>query len=343
MKKTRRILIKSANEVVVDEVPVPTPGPGQVMLKIAYSGICGSDLHAYQGKHPFIDLPATPGHEFSGYIEAVGEGVTGFTKGQRVTVEPSLVCGKCYLCKTGRYNICESLRVMGCQGDGAMADYFVVPADKVVAIPDNLSLKHAALVEPMAVGVHAVRRSKIQVGSNVVILGAGTIGLGILQVAKMAGAKRIVVTDLIDDRLELAKQLGATRVINPKKEDPVKTLLTEKPYEGWDVIFEAVGIETTIRQALDIVRKGGQVVVVGVFGDETKVIMGNVQDRETEIIGTLMYLRRDFSDAVDYIASGQVQVEPLITSIFPLDDVAKAFQTAMDGQHQLKVLFEIHP
>ncbi len=313
------------------------------MLKIAYSGICGSDLHAYQGKHPFIDLPATPGHEFSGYIEAVGEGVTGFTKGQRVTVEPSLVCGKCYLCKTGRYNICESLRVMGCQGDGAMADYFVVPADKVVAIPDNLSLKHAALVEPMAVGVHAVRRSKIQVGSNVVILGAGTIGLGILQVAKMAGAKRIVVTDLIDDRLELAKQLGATRVINPKKEDPVKTLLTEKPYEGWDVIFEAVGIETTIRQALDIVRKGGQVVVVGVFGDETKVIMGNVQDRETEIIGTLMYLRRDFSDAVDYIASGQVQVEPLITSIFPLDDVAKAFQTAMDGQHQLKVLFEIHP
>ncbi|MHA1734024.1 MAG: zinc-dependent alcohol dehydrogenase [Promethearchaeota archaeon] len=339
----RRILIRSPNEAVLEEVPDPAPGPGQVLLEIAYCGICGSDLHAYQGKHPFIDLPATPGHEFSGRVKSWGDGVTGFAVDQRVTVEPSLVCGECYLCKTGRYNICENLRVMGCQGEGAMADYFVVPADKVVPIPEELSFKRAAFVEPLAVGVHAARRSGVGIGSNVVILGAGTIGLSILQVAKLAGAKRLVVTDLVDERLALAGELGATRVINAREVDPVEALLEDKPYEGWDIVFEAVGIETTVRQALDIVRKGGRVVVVGVFGSETRVVMGNVQDRETEIVGTLMYLRRDFTDAVDYIASGQVKVDPLITSVFPLDQAGAAFETAMDSLHQLKVLFEIHP
>ncbi len=336
-----RVVIKSPGEVILEEIAEPSPAAGEVSVEVAYCGICGSDLHAYQGKHPFVPLPATPGHEFSGRIAKLGKGVKGFTVGQRVTVEPSLVCGECYLCRMGRYNVCEKLRVMGCQGDGAMQKYFVVPAEKVVAIPKELSMKDAALVEPLAVGVHAVRRAGSLQGLNVVILGAGTIGLTLLQIVKIAGAKRIAVIDLADARLALAKKLGATITVNPSAGDPVKALKDMKIYEGWDVAFECVGIEKTIRNCLDIVRKGGKVMVVGVFGDETKVSMANIQDRETEVIGTLMYIRRDFVDAVDYLASKQVDGTPLVTGVFPLDKAADAFKEAMNTKKNLKIMLKI--
>jgi L-iditol 2-dehydrogenase len=337
----QRVVIQSPGEVVLEDVPEPSAGPGEVVVEVAYCGICGSDLHAYQGKHPFVPLPATPGHEFSGRVYEMGEGVTGFTVGQRVTVEPSLVCGECYLCKIGRYNICEKLRVMGCQGDGAMQKYFVVPAAKVVPIPDELSMKDAALVEPLAVGVHACRRAGSLQGLNVAIVGAGTIGLTLLGVVKICGVKRIAVIDLSNPRLEIAKKMGATITVNPSEVDVEEALKSPAPYEGWDVAFECVGIEATIRTCLDLVRKGGKVVVVGVFGEETTVKMANIQDRETEVIGTLMYLRRDFVDAVDYLATKQVVSDDIITGVFPLEEAADAFSTAMDTKTNLKVMLKI--
>ncbi|GAB4329594.1 MAG: alcohol dehydrogenase catalytic domain-containing protein [Promethearchaeota archaeon] len=342
----RRVVIVAPGEVRLEEVPAPEPSAGQVVIRVAYCGICGSDLHAFQGKHPFIDLPATPGHEFSGRVEALGDGVESLELGQRVTVEPSLTCGKCYLCQTGRYNVCENLRVMGCQGEGAMADFFSVPAAKVVPIPPELSLRHAALVEPLAVGVHAARRAGDLAGKNVVIFGAGTIGLLLTQVVRLAGAKRIVVVDLLEERLKLASQFGATTVVNASNQDVVQSLLANRPYEGWDVAFEAVGVEATIRQALGVVRKGGRVVVVGVFGEEARVNVGNVQDRETEIFGTLMYVRRDFQDAIDLIAGGKVEVGQLVSQVFKLDgddSVKAAFAAALDSKKNLKVLFEVGP
>ena len=205
----RRLIIPEPKNIILENVEEPTPGSKEVTIKIAYCGICGSDLHAFKGEHPFISLPATPGHEFSGIVSTIGKNVYDFKAGDRVTVEPSLVCGQCYNCKTGRYNICLNLRVMGCQGDGAMADYLIVPADKVVPIPKNLSLKHAALVEPLAVGVHAVKRGGDLFNKNVVIIGAGTIGLSVLLCVVKAGAKNIIITDLSYERLELARQLGA--------------------------------------------------------------------------------------------------------------------------------------
>ena len=337
----KRVVIKSPEKIGFEDVPEPIPGPGEIAIEVAYCGICGSDLHAYQGKHPFISLPATPGHEFSGRIHNLGEGTRGFFKGHRVIVEPSLVCGECYLCRTGRYNICEKLRVMGCQGDGAMQKYFIVPASKVVPIPDQLSMKHAAMAEPLAVGVHAARRAGSMQGLNVAIFGAGTIGLTLLQVVRLAGAKRIAVVDLQEPRLKLARKIGATVTLDPAGTNPVASLKGMEVYEGWDVAFECVGIEPTIRQCLDLVRKGGKVVVVGVFGDETKITMANIQDRETEVVGTLMYIRRDFVDAVDYIASGVMTVEPLISAVYPLDQAAEAFKEAMDTRKNLKVLLKI--
>ena len=340
----RRIRLElPGKKAVVEDVPKPTPGPGEILMKIAYCGICGSDLHAYQGDHPFVPLPATPGHEFSGWVEEIGSGVQGFKKGKRVTAEPNLVCGKCYLCKIGRYNICENLRVMGCQGEGAMADYFLLPAEKTIPIPDELSLKDAALVEPLAVGVHAARRAGDLFYKNIVIVGAGTIGLMTLVAVKAAGAREIVITDLQDERLEIAKKMGATKTINASKVDAVKEILAMKPFEGWDVVFECVGIEKSIRDSLDIARKGGKVIVVGVFGHETKVKMANIQDRETEVIGTLMYVMRDIKTAIELLAKKSFDTSLIISKTFPLEQCQDAFDAALKTKENIKVLFELNP
>jgi L-iditol 2-dehydrogenase len=339
----KRVLIQRPNVVVVQEAADPKPGPGEVCVNVAYCGICGSDVHAYQGDHPFIPLPATPGHEFSGTISAIGKGAQDFKVGDRIVCEPNLVCGKCYNCRIGRYNICENLRVVGCQGDGAMADYILIPAEKAVPIPDRLSLRDAVLVEPLAVGVGAVRKAGQLFEKNVVIFGAGTIGLMVLICAKRAGAKHITVVDLVQRRLDLAKKLGADETISPASTDVVGRILDTKPYEGIDVVFECVGLEKSIRDAIAVVRKGGRIVVAGVFGKETTVRMADVQDREIELIGTIMYVRRDVTDAVELIADGYCRAEHFISKEFPLEKAEDAFQEALHTQKNMKVIFSINP
>lgn len=339
----KRLVIDSPNSVLVEEVGVPEPGPGDVLIRIAYCGICGSDLHAFNGKHPFISLPATPGHEFSGTIAEIGDGITGFTKGDRVTCEPNLVCGQCYNCKIGRYNICKSLRVMGCQGDGGMADFFIAPADKTIHLPDSLSLRDATLVEPLAVGVHAVRKAGVLFGKNIVIIGAGTIGLMTLVSAVNAGAKKILVADLSEKRLEIAQHFGATGVINAGKEDTAQAILSSKPYEGYDVVFECVGIEKTIRDAMAIVRKGGRVVVCGVFEHEPTIKMADVSDREIELVGSIMYIRRDITDAIDLLDNGSCPADMFISEVFSLEDCKNAFMAALNTANNIKVIFKVNP
>jgi L-iditol 2-dehydrogenase len=340
-KKMRRVRLTEPKKAIVEEVPYPKPGPREVVMKIAYCGICGSDLHASIGKHPFVPLPATPGHEFSGWVEEVGSEVKEFKKGDRVTSEPNLVCGKCYNCRQGRYNICEKLRVMGCQGDGAMADYFVLPVEKTVALPKNLSLKHASLVEPVAVGNHAVHRSGDLYMKNVVIVGSGMIGLAVLASVVKAGAKNIWVTDMDEDRLKIAKSMGATKTLN-SKEDVVKIIRSEAGFEGVDVAFEAVGIEASLRTCMDVIRKGAKVVVIGVFGEESKIKSANVQDWEMEMIGTLMYTLRDIKEAIDLLATGYIPADKIIGKIFPLAEANEAFEFARTHKESLKTVLEVN-
>jgi len=340
-KIMRRVKLIEPKKAIVEEVPYPVPGPREIVMKIAYCGICGSDLHASIGNHPFVPLPATPGHEFSGWVEEIGEKVTEFKKGDRVTSEPNLVCGKCYNCLIGRYNICENLKVMGCQGDGAMADYFLLPVEKTVALPDRLSLKHAVLVEPLAVGIHATHRVGDLYMKNVVIIGAGMIGLGVLTNVVKSGAKNIWVTDLSEDRLELAKKMGATRVINAK-ENVIKIIREEAGFEGVDVAFECVGIETSLRTCMDIVRKGAKVIVMGVFGHESKIISANVQDWEMELIGSLMYVMRDIKEAISLLASNTIPADEIIGKIFPLEDANNAFEYARSHKESIKTILEVN-
>ena len=341
MAKMNRIVLTEPEKAILEEVEKPVPGPNEILMKIAYSGICGSDLHASIGKHPFVPLPATPGHEFSGWVEEIGKNVTGFKIGDRVTSEPNLVCGECYNCKQGRYNICEKLRVMGCQGDGAMADYFLLSANKTVHLPDNLSLKDAALVEPVAVGTHAVHRAGDLYGKNVVIVGSGMIGLGVLANVIGAGAGKVWVTDFADDRLEIAKAIGADKVVNAK-EDVISIIRGEAGYEGIDVVFECVGIGAALRTSMSLIRKGGKVVVMGVYGDDATIRAADLQDQEMELIGTLMYTMRDVKEAITLLAKGIIPTDKIFGDIFTLDKADEAFKYARAHKDVIKVIFEVN-
>lgn len=323
------------------ESPRPAPGPGEALIAVARVGICGSDLHAYHGRHPFIRLPIVPGHEFAGTVVEVGEGVQHLTPGQRVTVEPSIVCGACYQCTHGRYNICERLKVIGCQTTGAMGEYLTVPAAKVLPLPDEVTWDQAALLEPLAVAVHAARTAGIRPGMKALILGAGTIGLMTLQVAKALGAGPTMISDLIQERLDLARRLGADYTVNPST-TPL-ALAVERAFgaDRADVIIECAGVAATARDAVRVARKGTRIVIAGVFAEEVPVSLGLVQDRELELVGTLMYAAGDFPAALELVRDGRVQVEPLITHRFPLTQAAKAFATADSRQGALKVLVEV--
>ena len=320
----KRINMMEFGKYVVEEAPIPEPAPGQVRIAVKVCGICGSDIHAFKGEHPFINAPVVPGHEFSGEIDALGEGVTGYALGQKVTVEPSLVCGECEMCLSGRYNICETLRVLGCQATGALAEMITVPANKLVPLPDTISHEHAALIEPTAVAVHALRRANLEKVKRLLVIGAGPIGLQTMQVAEAWGIPTLI-TDVLDEKLERAKKLGASLTLNTAKASLSEWLTAKygKP-NAMDVVMECVGMEKTLLQAIESVKKGGQIVIVGVPPADPHIRLSWVQDRELELLGTLMYRMLDFETARDLIASGKVQTEPLITARYPLERTAEA-------------------
>jgi L-iditol 2-dehydrogenase len=337
----KQVELYAPESIRLIETPRPSPGADEILVATAIVGVCGSDLHAYHGRHPFIRLPVVPGHEFAGTVVEVGSDVDGFVPGQRVTVEPSLVCGHCYNCTLGRYNICEQLQVIGCQTTGAMGEYITVPAAKTILLPEDVTWDQAALAEPLAVGVHAVRVAQISPGADVLILGAGTIGLMTLQAAKALGAGRVMVTDLRQDRLSLALKLGADEAFDPTKTDLAARLGESLGPQRADAVIECVGVAATAREAIRVARKGTRIVLAGVFEEEVSVNLGLVQDRELELVGTLMYTDDDFGMALEMLRDGRAVAEPLITHRFSLEQAALAFATADSRENVLKVLIEV--
>lgn len=330
-------------KIFFEKTKIPLLGEKEVLIKVKICGVCGSDVHSYKGKHPFVHPPIVLGHEFSGVIHRIGTRVNSFSPGDRVIVEPNIVCGKCYNCLHGRYNICTNLKVVGCVGyDGAFAEYVAVPEKKVLRLPGNISFEKAALVEPVAVAVHAVRKAKQKINDVVVILGAGTIGLLVMQVAKLAGAGKVIVTDVLDYRLKKAGELGADRLVNPASQDLIKIIQEKYGRNEIDLIYDCVGIEETISQAIQIARKGIRIMVIGVPEERIKVDLSLIQDRELEIVGSLMYVREDFKAAIDFIQKEKLKVKPLVTHHFKLKDVDKAFHLITEEKKEvLKVLIDV--
>jgi len=335
----RRLNLVEPEKIVREEVPAPEPSESQAIIRVAYVGICGSDLHAFHGKHPFIHCPIVPGHEFSGRVEKGGA----LASGTRVTVVPQVVCGRCYQCRTGRYNICRDLKVIGCQTDGAMADFVAVPADKVIPLPEEVSLKTAALIEPLAVGHHALMRGGMKRGDRVLILGAGVIGLLAAMVAKALGAQTVAVTDIDGRALERALAHGADYAVNTSETDLGEWIAAEIA-DGFDLILECVGCEATARQAVEVARKGSDVVIVGVHPSQPRLNLARIQDAEIRLIGSLMYMNEDYHAIIDLLRRQRLDVADLITHVFPFEDYEKAFATALDpASGRFKVMIEIAP
>ncbi|WP_142212687.1 zinc-binding dehydrogenase [Streptomyces sp. SLBN-118] len=337
----RRVVVRSRDDIAIEHVPAPVPGDDELLVRTTVVGVCGSDIHAAAGHHPFIDLPYYPGHEAVGVVAWAGKGAEDFAPGDRVVVEPNLYCGRCTQCRSGRYNICQELKVFGCQTPGAMTDLFTIPAARVHRIPDAMTDLQAALIEPLATPVHAVAKAGDLSGRTVAILGAGPIGLLTLVAARHADATRVVVTDLLQGKRDRALRLGADGALHADARDLVAqahAALGGPP----DVVFDCVTREHSMAQAIGLVAKGGQIVVVGVgAAGTTPIRLDLVQDREIRIEGTLMYTAADYRTAMSLIASGAVDTDELVTASYGLDDAAKAFTASADPE-QVKVLVTVN-
>lgn len=325
----RSVLLSKPQELVMRDIEKPVPGKGEVLIKVKRMGICGSDIHAYHGMHPTIYLPVVQGHEFSGVVEAVGEGVTGFEIGEAVTARPQYTCGECYHCKSGHENICHNLQVIGCNGQvpGAAQDYIPMRSHLVFKLPENVNFDDGAMVEPVAVAVAAVKTFTYDIkGKNILVLGAGTIGNLVAQVAKAHGAKAVMITDVCDEKLEIAKQCGIDYTVNTLKEDLNQKAIEVFGKDGIDGALECVGIEATINQAIQVCRKRDDIIIVGIYSKNPAIRMIDVQEKELKLIGTLMYLEDSYYESIRLISEKLVNLEPLKTKHFSLEDFGKAYQ-----------------
>lgn len=318
-------VMTAPGEIVFEEVPIPEPKDDELLVQMARIGVCGSDIHVYHGKHPFTSYPVIQGHEVSGRVAKIGKDVKGFEEGDKVTIQPQVVCGQCLQCRTGRYHICDDLKVMGFQTTGAASDYFVVSAERALKLPEGMSWEHGAMVEPLAVGVHSLRRGGDVQGKKILVLGAGPIGNLTAQAAKGMGARHVMITDFSEYRLEVAKRCGIDFCVDAKSQDLTTEVIGAFGPDKADLILECVGTNATIEQAVENARKGSDIIVVGVFEKDASVNMGLVQDRELSLIGTLMYQRSDYEKAIDLIEAGDVSLDPLISEFFDFTEYAKAY------------------
>lgn len=329
-------------KIEFQDVPRPQAQPGEVLIEVKRIGVCGSDIHVYHGLHPYTSYPVVQGHEVSGIVAEVGEGVSGFAPGDKVVFMPQVTCGECYPCRHGMYHICDNLKVMGFQTGGAAQEFFPVPAEMVLKLPESLSLDLAAMIEPVSVAAHAVSRAGDVSGKKVVVLGAGPIGNLVAQVARASSAASVMITDISPYKLEKAATCGIEHCVNTAEEDLAGAILRTFGPDKADLIFECVGVQDTIEQAVANARKGSTIVVVGVFGKKPLVDLGLVQDRELSLVGTLMYQKRDYERAIELAAEGKLCLEPLITHRFAFRDYLQAYQTieALHGA-SMKVMIEL--
>jgi L-iditol 2-dehydrogenase len=338
----KQAVMTSPGAIEFREVPVPKPRANEVLVRVKRIGVCGSDIHVFHGRHPLTPYPVVQGHEVSGVVEEAGSEVQGLGVADKVTFQPQVTCGKCYSCLHGAYHICDNLKVMGFQTTGAASEFFAVEAAKVLKLPPGMDLDHGAMVEPVAVGVHALSRSTGMVGKNVLILGAGPIGNLAAQVAAGLGAAKIMITDLSDYRLQVAERCGIELRVNAGGDDVAVALRTHFGPDRADVILECVGAQQSIDQAVAVARKGTDIIVVGVFGEHPRVDLGTVQDRELRLIGTLMYQQADWKKAIALIDAGKVRLQPVITDHFRFVDYHRAYKYIEEHRdHALKVMIDL--
>ncbi|MCA9086568.1 MAG: galactitol-1-phosphate 5-dehydrogenase [Planctomycetaceae bacterium] len=332
----KALLLSEYKKLQVTEIPVPEIAPDEVLVQVRACGICGSDIHGWDGSSGRRIPPLVMGHEAAGVVAAVGRDVKGYAEGDRITFDSTVWCGKCRYCLGGRPNLCDNRMVLGVScGDyrryGCFAEYVNVPARICCHLPKNLSFEHAALIEAVSVAVHAANRTPVSLGDTAVVVGSGMIGLLVIQAIKQKGCSQVIATDLNDARLEVARKLGATTTINVGKEDAVARVKELTNGRGADVALEVVGSTATIRSAIDCTRKGGSVTIVGNLAPTIELPLQSVVTRELNIFGSCAS-SGEYPACVDLLASGMIRVEDMITATAPLEQGHDWFARLYDGE-----------
>ena len=341
--KTRPMaFVVEPGKVEIQEVPLPELGVRDVHIHVRAATICGSDLHLFKGKHPAVALPSAVGHELAGDVLAVGSEVTKVRPGDRVAVEPVIACGECVYCQHGQYHLCADISFQYRRGQGSFTTDFIAPERWVHLLPESASYAEGALLEPLAVALHAQGKSGLQLGDRSLIFGAGAIGLLLLQAVRLAGGGETWVVDVNDYRLQMASRFGASRVVNNLSEDVIQEVMKYTAGLGMDRAFEAIGIQATLVQALQALKKGGRAVLVGLFERTEIEVPANIfVQREISLTGSQGYCW-DFQTGVELLAQGRIDLQGLITQEYSLDQIQAAFDTLIDRNHQaVKVLVNI--
>jgi L-iditol 2-dehydrogenase len=341
----KALLLTAPSQLQFVDFPDPKPAEDEVVVQIHACGICGSDIHGWDGSSGRRHPPLIMGHEASGQIVATGPRVKSWRVGDRVTFDSMISCGVCPFCRAGQTNLCENRRVVGVspteyKQHGAFAERLAIPDRILYKLPDALSYEHAAMVEPVSIAIHAIQRTKITPTTTAVVIGSGMIGLLVIQALRWAGAKQIVAVDLADNRLELARQLGATHAINSGKADAAAEVSRLTGGLGADVSFEVVGFTPTLNLALAVLKKGGTCVLVGNLSPKTQDFpLQAVVTKEITLLGSCASAG-EYPLCLELIAKGAIQVQPMIEAVAPLSDGAAWFAklSAKDGGKYMKVL-----
>ena len=346
----RAAVYYGVRDVRIEDIPVPSPGPGQVKIRLAYNGICGSDLHEYYSASTFtpvephpqtgVKIPVILGHEFSGTVVELGEGVEGLQIGERAALRPTYSCGRCASCQQNRPNICRILAFHGLSADGGgLSEFTVLPADMVHPLPEEVSLELGALVEPMAVGHHAVDRSGVGASDTVVIIGAGPIGIGLWFALKARGYDKVIVSEPSAQRREAVVGLGAPKVIDPRETDLAETVMEMSDGVGASAVFDAAGVGAAISEGVACLAPRGKVVVVGIHELPFDFNPTSLLLQEVEIIGSIVYDDDDYDAVIDNMKAGVYDTTGWVEHV-SLDDLLAAFDE-LRHRRKMKILIDL--
>ncbi|MGI6160710.1 MAG: zinc-dependent alcohol dehydrogenase [Christensenellales bacterium] len=337
----KQIVLTAPYTFEISDVPVPEPADNQVLVKIRQFGICGSDIQMYRGLHKYMTYPVIIGHEVAAVVEKVGKDVVGFSKGDNVTVEPQIFCDECYPCKSGRFNVCENLKVLGVHLDGLAREYAVLETFCLHPC-DGLDTDETALIEPLAVGVGCVKRAGDISGQNVVVVGAGTIGNLVAQSAKAMGAADVMITDINQKKLDYAKECGINHCVNTA-ERPLKECIEEAfGMRKADVIIDCAATRGSILSILEAARPSSKIIVTGNFKYPIEIEMPVLQRQEISLIGHMMYVFEDFSDAIRLVQEKKVKLQGFATQRYGIDELDEAFKFIEENPDDvMKVMISI--
>lgn len=341
----KALVLSSYKELALKDLPMPQPAEDELLIRVKACGICGSDVHGYDGSTGRRMPPLVMGHEAAGVVEAVGSEVSAFSPGDRVTFDSTVYCGQCFYCRRGQVNLCDNREVVGVSTPlfrrmGAFAEFTTVPARIAYRLPETMPFAHAALIEAVSVAVHATALTPIALDDTAVVIGAGMIGLLTLQAVRLAGAGRVFVLDVDDTRLALARTLGATHTFNSRSGDVIQQILEHTEGRGADVALECVGITPAVKLAIDSVRKGGAVTLVGNVAPTVEIGLQSVVTRQIRLHGSCASCG-EYPACIDLMARGAISVEPLITAVAPLEEGVSWFERLYSREPGLlKVVLE---